>query len=98
MRVLRQTMLMANSRQEAWYALRLIEIAGGFVIAAKAGSVGKAGKEELWFRWRLPEAEKLFLKITREKTRPGRQRTYHEACPFTPQLELFGGNDVDAQD
>jgi hypothetical protein len=84
-------MLMAQSRREAWYSLKLIEIAGGFVIAAKAGCGGRPGREELWFRWRLVDAEKLFSRIFNTKTRAGRKRNYHKASPYSPQLDLFDG-------
>ena len=91
MRVIQQMMLNANSSAGAWYQLRLLEIPGGFVIEKRSGRRGKAGQMECWFRWTQLDAEKVFSKIYKAKTRPGRKRVYFEnKCPGENlQLSLF---------
>lgn len=91
MRVIQQMMLKANSSAGAWYQLRLLEIAEGYVIEKRSGRRGTEGQMECWFRWTQLDAEKVFKKIYKAKTRPGRKRVYFEnKCPGENlQLSLF---------
>jgi hypothetical protein len=88
MRVIQQMILNANSSAGAWYQLRLLEIAEGYVIEKRSGRRGAEGQMECWFRWTQLDAEKVFSKIYQAKTRPGRKRVYVENKDPSKNLQL----------
>ncbi|ORJ61347.1 hypothetical protein [Geothermobacter hydrogeniphilus] len=86
--VLLQTYLEADSPGHAWYQLRLIRLAEGYVVEKKSGRRGRKGQVEAWFRWDSGAARCLYDKILDNKTREGRRRVYR-IVPSPDQLELF---------
>ncbi len=87
-KVLIQTYLEAESPRHAWYQLRMIQLAEGFVVEKKSGSRGHKAHTEAWFRWEPAAARKVYDKILRAKTKTGRKRVYREVSS-PDQLELF---------
>lgn len=89
--VIQQVFLQADSVCSAWYCLRLLHIRDGYVVEKTSGSTRGRGQLEAWFRWQREDAEKVFLKIIRRKTKPNRKRVY-SMCSSSMQLELFPEN------
>lgn len=89
--VIRQVLLQAESACSAWYRLRLLQIRDGYVIEKTSGSTRGRGQLETWFRWQREDAEKVFSKIIRRKTKSNRKRVYRKCSP-SMQLELFPEN------
>jgi len=87
-KVLVQTYFEAESPRHAWYQIRMIQLAEGFAVEKKSGSCGRKAHTEAWFRWESTAAQKVYNKILRVKTQPGRKRVYREV-PSHAQLELF---------
>jgi len=87
-KVLIQTYLEAESPRHAWYQIRMIQLAEGFVVEKKSGSHGHKAHTEAWFRWETAAARKVYDKILKAKTKTGRKRVYREV-PSPDQLELF---------
>jgi len=71
--VLRKVTLKAQSPRNAFYVLTLERITDGFLIRKASGANGRVYDREAWFRESLPDAEKLFGRIFREKTNPNRR-------------------------
>lgn len=85
---IRQISLQADSACNAWYHLRLLQIRDGYVVEKSSGSARGRGQLEAWFRWDLEEAEKVFAKIVRQKSKTNRARVYRISS-VSSQLELF---------
>ena len=70
-RKLRETRLEADTG--AYYALTLIEIAGGYLVSKKSGVGDRKPHEEAWFRRHRDEAEARFESIVADKINPERK-------------------------
>ena len=75
-RLIKRVYLEADSPRRAFYELTLEEITDGYLVRKRSGASDKVLHRECWFRERFEEAEKLFERIVRKKTTPGRKRTY----------------------
>ncbi|MBW2021254.1 MAG: hypothetical protein JRI39_15140 [Deltaproteobacteria bacterium] len=72
--VLRKITLKAQSPRNAYYVLTLERVTDGFLIRKASGANGRVYDREAWFRERLSDAERMFMKILREKTNLNRRR------------------------
>ena len=82
--------LVADSRRQARYHLRLYELplGAGYVISKLSGPAGKEKAAEEWYRPTVAQAEKKFAAIVQRKTNRQRGRQYREV-PMAAQLSLW---------
>ncbi len=85
--VLRKVTLKAQSPRNAFYVLSLERITDGYLVRKKSGGNGKILSREAWFRENLPEAEKLFVRILREKTNPNRKNPRKYVVESSEQID-----------
>jgi len=78
MRELISKTLVAESKNNAYYSLRLLVLDEGFVLESCHGSYGRQAGRECYWRATIDQAQHLYDKIMRQKTRPGRLRVYSE--------------------
>ena len=71
--VLKKANLRAHSPRNAFYVLTLEQITDGYLIRKESGGNGMVFNREAWYRESFADAEKLFLRILREKTNPNRK-------------------------
>ena len=71
--MLRKVTLKAQSPRNAFYVLTLERITDGFLIRKASGANSRGYDPEAWFRESLSDAERMFMKILREKTNPNRK-------------------------
>lgn len=88
-KILTQIYLEAESSCHAWYQIRMIQLAEGFVIEKQSGCRGGKAHTEAWFRWERIAARKFFDRILSAKTKIGRKRVYRKVPSPPDQLELF---------
>jgi len=71
--VLKKANLRACSPRNAFYRLTLEQITDGYLVRKKSGGNGVVLHREAWYRENLSDAEKLFVRILKEKTNPNRK-------------------------
>ncbi|MDY6896161.1 MAG: hypothetical protein SVO01_12225 [Thermotogota bacterium] len=78
-KIIRKTLLNADSTKRAYYRLITEEINGGFIIKKESGCEGRALHKETYFRESLVEARELHAKKIKEKTnkKSKRKRIYY---------------------
>ncbi len=79
MKVIRETYLKADSKNNAWYKLVTEEISGGFIIRKESGTEGRALHKEIYFRESIVKAQQFHSKKIKEKTntKSKRKRIYY---------------------
>ena len=75
-KIIRETLLKADSKMQAFYRLTLEEIADGFVIRKESGAGEKILHKELYYRNLLEDANKFHQRKIKEKTGENRKRVY----------------------
>lgn len=74
--IIRSIRLEATSIRNAWYELRVLKFADGYVVEKKSGVEGSKGLTESYYRSSLPEAEEKFFSILNAKIRGNSRRKY----------------------
>lgn len=94
-RVLREVLLVSDSKKRAQYKLTLFALADGegFVVSKESGAAGAIAVTESWYRANLEQAELKFALIVRKKTARSAGRRYYETSLSTSeQLDLLSAH------
>ena len=75
-KVIRETLLKADSKKQAFYKLTIEEISDGFVIRKESGAGEKVLHKEFYYRDLLEDANEFHQRKIQEKTGENRKRVY----------------------
>lgn len=89
--VLKKANLVAHSPHNAFYLLTLEKITDGYIVRKESGGNGVVLNREAWYRENIGDAEKLFLRILKEKTNPNRKSRRKYVVEPSERIEGYKG-------
>ena len=89
--ILKDTLLKADSKKNAFYRLKIEKIRDGYLIQKESGiNDDKVLHRETYYRNNYDSAFNLYSKKIKEKTNPKRKRVYRIVLDLKPvQADLF---------
>lgn len=85
-KLISSTRLKAKSPRGAFYHLFFLELTDGYIVREESGTGEKVLHTEAWYRESREETLKLYNRILKEKTNPGRRspRKYQIISELSP--------------